>query len=93
LARDVGLREARAGDQALALTGREWDMLEQLVLAAPQVVSKAKLIDALSRWDGTISANAVEIYASRLRGKLAGRGIGLRTVRGLGYRLEVDPAA
>lgn len=92
LAMDVGQREARLGGQGLPLTPREWDLLEQLVLAAPDVVAKARLIDSLSRWDADISANAVEIYASRLRGKLGERGVALRTVRGLGYRLEVTDA-
>ncbi|MBQ0930534.1 response regulator [Ideonella alba] len=87
---DVGLREARLGEAALALTGREWDLLEHLLLSAPEVVAKQRLIDSLSRWDNELTANAVEIYASRLRGKLAGSGVALRTVRGLGYRLELD---
>lgn len=90
---DTGRREARLADAPLALTGREWDLLEQLVLAAPNVVAKIRLIDSLSRWDADITANAVEIYASRLRSKLGERGVALRTVRGLGYRLETATAA
>jgi DNA-binding response OmpR family regulator len=63
-------------------------MLIQLLLSAPKVVAKQRLIDSLSSWDSELTANAVEIYASRLRAKLAGSGVALRTVRGLGYRLE-----
>ncbi|HET7867903.1 MAG TPA: response regulator transcription factor [Burkholderiaceae bacterium] len=88
---DTGRREASLGGDIIGLTGREWDLLEQLMLAAPNVVAKSRLIDSLSRWDASITANAVEIYASRLRAKLGGRGVELRTVRGLGYRLETVP--
>jgi len=93
LAMDTGLRQALLHGEELPLTGREWDLLVQLVLAAPNVVAKAKLIDGLSGWDSEITANAIEIYASRLRAKLAERGLALRTVRGLGYRLETAPVA
>lgn len=89
---DAGTRQARLADLPLALTGREWDLLVQLVLGAPNVVAKAKLVDSLSNWEAGITANAIEIYVSRLRTKLAGSGIELRTVRGLGYRLEESAA-
>jgi DNA-binding response OmpR family regulator len=86
---DMGRREALLGDTALSLTGREWDLLVQLVLSAPNVVSKDKLVDSLGRWDNELTANAVEIYVSRLRTKIAGAGVAVRTIRGMGYRLEL----
>lgn len=88
---DLATHEANLSGIALELTGREWDIIEQLVLAAPKVVSKQKLADSLSRWDHELTANAVEIYISRLRSKLEehpGGGVSIRTVRGIGYRLE-----
>ena len=72
---------------------KEWEVLEQLVLAMPRVVAKQKLADSLSQWDKEITPNAVEIYVSRLRAKLAGSRVGIRTVRGIGYRLEAGDAA
>jgi DNA-binding response OmpR family regulator len=89
---DTEMRQARLGDQPLSLTGREWDLLVQLVLSAPKVVAKNRIVDSLSRWDDELTANAVEIHVSRLRNKIADRGIALRTVRGLGYRLEIADA-
>ena len=35
--------------------------------------------------------NAVEVYISRLRGKLEPHGLALRSIRGFGYRLELPP--
>ena len=60
---------------------------------APYTVNDANfervrmLADSLSQWDKEITPNAVEIYVSRLRAKLAGSRVGIRTVRGIGYRL------
>lgn len=89
---DLASRTAMLGDATLELTGREWDILEQLMLAAPKVVSKQKLVESLSRWDNELTPNAVEIYVSRLRAKLeTGEGaprVSIRTVRGIGYRID-----
>ena len=96
---DLSTHSARLGTAPLELTGREWDILEQLMLAAPKVVNKQKLVESLSRWDNELTPNAVEIYVSRLRNKLdssakeAGlEGISIRTVRGIGYRIDDHPA-
>jgi DNA-binding response OmpR family regulator len=85
---DMATREASLAGQALLLTGREWDLLLQLVLAAPAVVTKRRLADSLSRWDKEITDNAVEIYVSRLRPKVECEGLTIRTVRGIGYRAD-----
>lgn len=90
LVMDIGQHEARLGAEALPLTGREWNVLESLLLATPRILSKGKLADSLSQWDKEISTNAVEIYVSRLRTKLQDSGVLIRTVRGIGYRLEED---
>ena len=37
-----------------------------------------------------VGSNALEVYVSRLRKRLAGSGLAIRTLRGLGYRLEHD---
>lgn len=85
---DQTTREARLDGQPLELTGREWSVLERLLLASPKVVAKDKLTESLSCWDREITGNAVEIYVSRLRAKLQGSRVGIRTVRGIGYRIE-----
>lgn len=85
---DLAARSASRGSEALELTGREWAVLEQLLLAAPRVVAKRNLAESLGQWDREITGNAIEIYVSRLRTKLQGCGAEIRTVRGIGYRLE-----
>jgi two-component system, OmpR family, response regulator len=85
---DLARREATLGGNPLELTGREWDILQQLMLASPNVLTKQKMVESLSGWDNEITANAVEIYVSRLRQKLSESGVEIRTIRGIGYRLD-----
>ncbi len=85
---DMATHEASLRGAPLTLTGREWDLLLQLILAAPAVVAKRRLADGLSRWDKEITDNAVEIYVSRLRPKVEAEGLAIRTVRGIGYRID-----
>lgn len=85
---DLARRVATASGDNLDLTGREWEILQQLMLAMPNVVNKQKMAESLSEWENEITANAVEIYISRLRQKVQGCGIEIRTIRGIGYRLD-----
>jgi DNA-binding response OmpR family regulator len=86
---NLGLRTATVSDCPLDITVREWEVLQHLILSAPNVLTKQKLADSLSSWDHEVSTNAIEIYVSRLRGKLDDSGVLIRTVRGIGYRLEL----
>lgn len=67
----------------LRLTAREWAVFDALLGARGRVLGKAALEDALGSFDAMIEGNAVEVYISRLRGKL-GAGV-VETRRGLGY--------
>jgi DNA-binding response OmpR family regulator len=84
----LALRTATINNELLELTGREWEILQQLMLASPNVVVKQKMVESLSEWDNELTLNAVETYISRLRGKLHGSGVEIRTIRGIGYRLD-----
>ena len=78
-------RVLRDGDE-VALTTKEFSVLEHLVLRAGEVVSKADILEHV--WDFAYDGdpNIVEVYVSALRRKLGAELI--RTVRGAGYRLE-----
>lgn len=102
LALDTALRVAHVrtvGPDGVAqvstveLGPREWTVMEYLLLQAPKPTNKDKLLQALTGWDKEITPNAVEVYISRLRGKLEPHGIALRSIRGFGYRLELLGAA
>jgi len=84
---DLAHREVTCAGVALDLTRREWSVLECLVLNAGRIVSKEKLMSAITSWSDDITPNAVEVYVSRLRGKLGDAAV-IRVIRGLGYRLD-----
>jgi DNA-binding response OmpR family regulator len=69
------------------LTAREWLLFECLVRRIGQVVSKERVQQALANPDQDITPNAIEVHVSRLRAKL-GEAAVIRSLRGLGYRLE-----
>jgi len=81
-------RLVTVGDEPLALSARELNVLETLLLRAGRVVSKDGLMEALCNWDEDVGSNAIEVYVHRLRKKLEPHGINIRTVRGLGYMLD-----
>ena len=85
---DSSSRRARVGERALELSAREWAVLEYLLLQAGRVVSKQQIIDTIAPWGDDLTLNAVEVYVSRLRLKLDGAGVAIRTIRGFGYLLE-----
>lgn len=81
----------RPSGQAIELGPREWTAMAYLLTHAPKPANKDKLLQALTGWDKEITSNAIEVYISRLRGKLEPHGIALRSIRGFGYRLELTP--
>jgi DNA-binding response OmpR family regulator len=84
---DLAARRVEVEGKAVSLTRREWAVLECLSLNIGRVVAKDRLLQAIANWDEDIGANAIEVYVSRLRTKLGGSAP-IRTVRGLGYRLD-----
>ncbi len=88
---ELGARRVEVDGVSANLTRREWAVLECLALNVGRVVGKDRLVQAIANWDDEIGANAIEVYISRLRTKL-GVATLIRTVRGLGYRLDDSPA-
>lgn len=84
---DVVGKMLRIDEAQVDLTGREWLVLECLALNAGRVVSKERLQQAIVTFDQALTPNAVEVYVSRLRAKVGDAAV-IRTVRGLGYRLD-----
>ena len=76
-------REASLRGEPLALSGREWAVLEPMVQRPGVVFSRAQLEEKLYSWKDDISSNAIEVYVHGLRKKLGADFI--KTVRGLGY--------
>jgi DNA-binding response OmpR family regulator len=76
-------------DTEVTLSRREFAMLASLMESRGHVVSRARLFDDV--WDGEVDirSNALDVHMSRLRNRLgASNLVTIRTLRGVGYRLE-----
>jgi DNA-binding response OmpR family regulator len=89
---DIAGRRLRIDEVEIDLTAREWLILECLVRRTGQIVSKERVQQALASPEHDLSANAVEVHVSRLRAKLGNAAL-IRSLRGLGYRLEEAKSA
>jgi DNA-binding response OmpR family regulator len=87
LAIDLVGHQLLLDQQPIELTRREWAVLEGLAHDLGRVVSKERLIAGFGGWEQDLTANAIETQVSRLRAKLGNAAV-IRTIRGLGYRLE-----
>jgi len=85
---DTVARSASLNGRALALSMHEAGVLEVLVLRFGRVVSKEQLVEQLYSYDREVSHNAIEVYIHRLRKKIAGGGVTVRTLYGRGYLLD-----
>jgi two-component system OmpR family response regulator len=74
-------------DVEVQLTAREWLVLECLVRRVGLIVPKERLLQAVALPDHDVTENALEVQISRLRTKIGTAAV-LRSLRGLGYRLE-----
>jgi DNA-binding response OmpR family regulator len=88
---DVDAHRVRVGDDEVALTGKEYDVLAVLMASRGKVVSRAQLMAEVwsEGWYG--STKTLDVTIGRLRQKLerAGSAERIVTVRGVGFRLEV----
>jgi len=80
---DPATREVRRDGVPLALSAREYAVLEALMLRPGAILSRAQLEDRLYGWGEELESNAISVYVHQLRRKL-GDGV-IHTVRGVGY--------
>lgn len=78
---------AALDDNPIELPRRELLLVEGLLLHAGSIAPRESLERRLFGFDD-VGSNALEVYVSRLRKRLQGTGLQIRTFRGLGYRLE-----
>jgi DNA-binding response OmpR family regulator len=84
---DRAVREVRWHEEPVALSPREFALLEVLVGRAGTVVTKNELLRAVWGDEQAATRNVVEVYVGYVRRKLEAVGAGtlVRTVRGHGY--------
>jgi two-component system OmpR family response regulator/two-component system response regulator QseB len=88
---DPSAREVRRDGVPLALSAREYAVLEALMLRPGAILSRAQLEDRLYGWGEELESNAISVYVHQLRRKL-GEGF-IHTVRGVGYYVGTPKAS
>jgi len=81
-------RAASVNGKTLPLSMHEVGVLEVLLHRFGRVVSKEQLVEQLYSYDREVSHNAIEVYVHRLRKKISGTGVTVRTLYGQGYMLD-----
>lgn len=85
---DPAGRSLDIGGSPVALTRREFSLLEVMLANRGRVIPKERIFDSMFSFnDEEVGLNAVEIHVARLRRKLEGSQVQIRTLRGLGYQL------
>jgi DNA-binding response OmpR family regulator len=82
---DVRTRRVTVDGRSVALTAREFALLETLLRHADQVLSREQLLSHVWGYDFDPGTNVVNVFIGSLRKKL-GTDV-IETVRGIGYRL------
>jgi two-component system OmpR family response regulator len=85
---DTVERTACIGERTLDLSQHETALLEALLQRLGKVVSKEQLVERIYSYDSEVGTNAIEVYIHRLRKKIAGSGLAVKTLYGRGYALE-----
>jgi len=83
---DPATRRVTFDGQPINLTPREYQLLHELLANPGKIFSRDRLMGLLYGWDEGVESNTLEVHIYNLRKKL--RADLIRTVRGIGYRLE-----
>ncbi len=88
---DISRKRVLLDNEAAALTFKEFELLQYLVLREGRTIARAEIIASL--WnsadeDDVPNERTIDVHVRRLRAKLGGYEAIVRTVRGVGYRFD-----
>ena len=88
---DPAAHEVRRNGEPVALSAREFALLEALLARPGAILSRVQLEEKLYGWTDSVESNAVEVHIHALRRKLGADLI--RNVRGVGWMLAKRDSA
>lgn len=90
LALDVKNAILKCNNSEIQISGKELELLEQLLLNKNQVLSRENLIERIWGYESEAEYNNVEVYITFIRRKLKliDSKVNIKAVRGIGYKLE-----
>ncbi len=84
--------EVKRGDQSIALSSKEFALLEYLMRHENQILTKEQIINHVWNYDADVLPNSVEVYIKYLRNKIDKPYQNeplIHTVRGFGYKIGI----
>ena len=88
---DLKNAKLKSHNDEIQIGGKEFELLEQLLLNKNQVLSRENLLERIWGFDSEAEYNNVEVYITFVRRKLKliDSKVSIKAVRGIGYKLEV----
>ncbi|MDD2341336.1 MAG: response regulator transcription factor [Tolumonas sp.] len=86
---DPVTHEAMANGNTNTLTGREFTVLQALLMRPGAILSRTELEDRIYGWNEEIESNVVEFMISSLRKKLGSKDL-IKNVRGVGWMVSKE---
>ena len=86
---DVENHTVYRGDEMIALTRREYDLLATL-MGSKKVLTREQLLESVWKYESATETNIVDVYIRYLRSKIdvKGQKSYIKTVRGVGYTMQ-----
>lgn len=81
--------QCQAGDQEITLPLKEFELLFKLASYPGKTFTRDHLIEQIWGYDYDGDERTVDVHIKRLRDRFERHAFRIRTIRGLGYRLEV----
>lgn len=87
----IDKHQVMVNEEQVNVQGREFGLLVYLIQHQDQIVTKDQIFDRLWGFDSETSLTVVEVYMSNLRKNLriAGANLQIKTLRNVGYTLNV----
>jgi two-component system phosphate regulon response regulator PhoB len=86
---ELAKRQCFVGEESVALTPKEFDLLSELMKAGGNVLTREDLLERIWGYHGDATSRTLDTHIRRLREKLGGQDHRVETVRGIGFRIAV----
>lgn len=87
---DIDAHEAYVDGNSLTLSAKEYDLLKYFIENKGLALSREQILDAVWNYDYYGDARTIDTHVKMLRSKLKDRGKCIKTIWGMGYKLEED---
>ena len=90
LSLDLKNAKLKCNNNEIQISGKELELLEQLLLNKNQILSRETLLEKIWGFESDTEYNNVEVYITFIRRKLKliESKVNIKAVRGIGYKLE-----